>query len=92
MTILEKAIKFCEREIVLLNRAPDENGCEMTKDWQEQLDIYRFIRIVLGKQVTKQPEYYDGDPDMPICPNCRVQLKEMEDCPCGQKIDWENAE
>ena len=35
-----------------------------------------------------KPEYRDGDPDCPICPNCRMPLNEMEDCPCGQKIDW----
>lgn len=35
-----------------------------------------------------KPEYLDGDPDCPICPNCRTPLNEMEDCDCGQKIDW----
>ena len=35
-----------------------------------------------------KPEYRDGDPDAPICPNCRTPLNEMEDCDCGQKIDW----
>ena len=35
-----------------------------------------------------KPEYHDGDPDCPICPNCRTPLSEMEDCDCGQKIDW----
>lgn len=35
-----------------------------------------------------KPEYLDGDPDAPICPNCRTPLNEMEDCDCGQKIDW----
>ena len=39
----------------------------------------------------KQPEYRDGDPDAPICPNCRTPLNEMEDCDCGQKIDWSDT-
>ena len=34
-----------------------------------------------------KPEYRDGDPDCPICPNCRTPLNEMEDCDCGVKID-----
>lgn len=39
-----------------------------------------------------KPEYRDGDPDAPICPNCRTPLREMEDCDCGQKIDWSEEE
>lgn len=38
-----------------------------------------------------KPEYRDGDPDCPICPNCRTPLNVMEDCDCGQKIDWSDT-
>lgn len=47
-----------------------------------------IIRNHRERHISKEPEYLDGDPDCPICPNCRTLLNEMEDCDCGQKIDW----
>lgn len=56
-------------------------------------DIDDLVKEMLGDTENLiKPEYRDGDPDCPICPNCRTPLNEMEDCPCGQKIDWSGAE
>ena len=51
-----------------------------------------IIRNHRERHIPKKPEYLDGDPDRPICPNCRTPLNEMEDCDCGQKIDWSDTE
>lgn len=40
MEKVNKAIKFFEEEIVRLRKAPEINGCEMTPEWIEQLQIY----------------------------------------------------
>ena len=32
----------------------------------------------------KKPEYLDGDPDCPICPNCKTPLNKKEDCSCEE--------
>lgn len=37
----EAAIKWLEWEIRSLERAPEINGCPMTKDWAEQLEIMK---------------------------------------------------
>lgn len=36
----QKAIEFFLKELEYLKLAPRVNGCEMTKEWQEQIDIY----------------------------------------------------
>ena len=40
MEKINKAIKFFEEEIVRLRKAPEINGCEMTPEWNEMLQIY----------------------------------------------------
>lgn len=47
-----------------------------------------IVHIFKRLKLSLKPEYLDGDPNYPICPNCRTPLREMEDCDCGQKIDW----
>lgn len=49
----EKAIKFFDEEIVRLERAPIINGCEMTDDWKEQLEICKLAKSALEKQIQK---------------------------------------
>ena len=38
--MINKAINFFEEEIVRLRKAPEINGCEMTPEWKEMLQIY----------------------------------------------------
>lgn len=38
----EKAVAFFEEEIRSLELAPEINGCAMTQEWQDRLDIMRY--------------------------------------------------
>ena len=38
-TKTEKAIKFFKEEIVRCKNAPKLNGCEMTEEWKETIEI-----------------------------------------------------
>lgn len=42
------------------------------------------------KQIAKQPDVFRGySIDYPICPSCKIPLKEDYSCwKCGQKIMW----
>lgn len=80
-----------------------DNGCFMKKKINGG-GLYQFIgsdvcrvvgNAIYNPELLKtglKPEYRDGDPDYPICPNCRTPLNEMEDCDCGKKIDWSEEE
>lgn len=47
---IEKAIKFFDDEILMLNNAPKLNGCEMTEEWKEQLEICEMAKSAIEKQ------------------------------------------
>ncbi len=55
--MINKAIKFFEEEIVRLRKAPEINGCEMTPEWKEMLQIYNTAVQALGKQIPKKPKH-----------------------------------
>ena len=61
MEKINKAINFFEEEIVRLRKAPEINGCEMTPEWKEMLQIYNTAVEALRKQIPKQPIYEDVD-------------------------------
>ena len=42
-------------------RFTEINGCEMTPEWKEMLQIYSTTVEVLNKQIPKQPIYEDVD-------------------------------
>ncbi len=44
-----KAISFLKEEIERLKRAPKLNGCEMTEEWQKQLEICKAAVIACRK-------------------------------------------
>ena len=48
---LKKALKYVNDEIRSLELAPTINGCEMTEDWKEMLEINRIIKEVLEKEI-----------------------------------------
>jgi hypothetical protein len=54
--MIDKAIKFFENEIRSLELAPELNGCEMTEEWQEQMEIFKTSKSALEKQIPKKPE------------------------------------
>lgn len=95
---MKKAIKFFEEEITRLENAPKINGCEMTDEWKEQLEICKTAKSAIEKQIPKKPldieKDYDGDYGK--CPNCEKMLLDFEDykyCKhCGQALDWSDAE
>ena len=37
----QKAIKWFQQEIRSLELAPKLNGCEMTDEWKEEIEIFR---------------------------------------------------
>ena len=92
MEKINKAINFFEEEIVRLRKAPEINGCEMTPEWKEMLQIYNTAVEALRKQIPKKPLYVDGDCDLPLCPHCRMAIDETEDTTvcklCRQALDW----
>ena len=47
MASYKKTLAFVQEEIRSLELAPQLNGCEMTAEWAEMLDIFRTIERVL---------------------------------------------
>jgi hypothetical protein len=66
----------------------EQYGGQMDCRCDDVEDIENCPYFKPKNQTAMKPEYLDGDPDRPICPRCRMMLREMEDCDCGQKIDW----
>ena len=54
-----KTIRFFNDEIKSLELAPEINGCEMTKEWKEQIEICKTAKSALEKQIAKKPTYVD---------------------------------
>lgn len=44
---VKRAITWIEREINYIKNAPRINGCEMTDEWQEELDVMETALIAL---------------------------------------------
>ena len=102
----EKAIKFFDEEIVRLEGAPIINGCEMTDDWQEMLEICKLAKAALEKQIPKKLDLEaDGYADGVLAydyAKCRVCEHDFEEgvndwgcvyCQdCGQALDWSDTE
>lgn len=47
---IEQAVAWIDEEIMRLKRAPDMNGCSMTPEWQEQLEIMELARTALTEK------------------------------------------
>lgn len=50
---MKKALNFINEEIRRLELAPEINGCEMTPEWFEMLEIYTTIKSVLIKEMER---------------------------------------
>lgn len=48
----EDAIKWYEAEVDLLKAAPALNGCEMTKEWAEQIEVHSMALAALREYET----------------------------------------
>lgn len=60
MEIIGKAIKFFEEEIIRLRKAPEINGCEMTPEWAENLQICHVaLRALKAQKSTDLPDRND---------------------------------
>ena len=95
--MIEKAIKFFEDEIRRLELAPELNGCEMTEEWTEQIEICKTAKTALEKQIPKKPIIKKSCKVNAFalrCPNCEAVLQ--SDSPhcryCGQALDWSDTE
>ena len=96
---MKKAIKFFEEEITRLENAPKINGCEMTDEWAEQIEICKTAKSALEKQIPKKPLKKTLANDCFawewVCPNCYIVkvTTEKQFCDnCGQAIDWSETE
>lgn len=94
----QKAIKFFDEEITRLNNAPNLNGCEMTDEWREQLEICKLAKAALEKQIPKKPlnrfDEYNGEYGYcPCCNHILTDFKNFHRCTkCGQALDWSDTE
>ena len=85
-------VEFDERNCKFSGRLHKQWSAQLCKDLEKRYEVIGNIHDNLELlRPSLKPEYRDGDPDCPICPNCRTPLNEMEDCDCGQKIDWSDT-
>ena len=105
---LKKALKDVNDEIRSLELAPTINGCEMTEDWKEMLEINRTIKEVLEKEfkhidMMVEPEEYVKISDLlayceqtaKICENLRemsAYYNITENTPTRRIVDFAVAE
>lgn len=96
-----ETLEYCTASPCPVYKTAEQIKSEAIKEFAERLCEGRVLNdpvVIAVKAELKEmlgdtenrikPEYHDGDPDCPICPNCRTPLNEMEDCDCGAKIDW----
>lgn len=92
----QQAIKYFEDEIFMLENAPNLNGCEMTDEWREQLEICKMAKQALEKQIPKKVRMTNELYPMGICPCCENEFipnTGFEHCHyCGQALDWSDTE
>lgn len=90
MTDIKKVKRFFEQEIRSLELAPKINGCEMTEDWKEQIEICKMSISALEKQIPKKP----SETEKARCIHCGCVVKQYERfCHnCGQSLDWGDTE
>lgn len=95
---MKKAIKFFDEEITRLENAPKINGCEMTDEWAEQIEICKTAKSAIEKQISQKPYWVDSVPHS-RCPVCRNAVSVYIDSPklpycywCGQALDWGETE
>lgn len=60
MEKINKAIKFFEDEILSLRKAPELNGCEMTPEWMELIQIYNTaLEAIKNQHIPEVKTNYD---------------------------------
>ena len=105
---MKKAIKFFEEEITRLENAPKINGCEMTDEWAEQIEICKTAKSAIEKQIPKKPTPHIVNVErlkignarwgkgttVYKCPCCNNFISRLYDyCfKCGQALDWSDTE
>lgn len=88
----QQAIKYFENEILMLENAPNFNGCEMTDEWREQLEICKMAKQALEKQIPKGViEYKKGGYSCRLCKSV-IYPKSPYCIHCGQALDWSDRE
>ena len=94
----QQAIKYFEDEVLMLENAPNLNGCEMTDEWREQLEICKMAKQAIEKQIPKKltlkHRCYAGSVKRGVCPNCLMtENNNANYCrACGQALDWSDTE
>lgn len=93
----QQAIKYFEDEILMLENAPNLNGCEMTNEWREQIEICKMAKSAIEKQIPKKPTKEERVPNgwltYGYCPNCEHFTENtLKYCgKCGQALDWSDT-
>lgn len=96
----QQAIKYFEDEVLMLENAPSLNGCEMTDEWREQLEICKMAKQAIEKQIPKKLDGKDEDDLVRGCHKCsevnalwKMNGDRNRYCGnCGQAIDWSDTE
>lgn len=87
---MKNAIKFFEEEITRLENAPKINGCEMTDEWAEQIEICKTAKSAIEKQIPKKLKkvtwIFKNKNDMRLATESDVLTKDnhitINHCPC----------
>lgn len=73
------AIEWITRELGFLRRAPALNGCEMKKEWAEQIEVFEAALEALNDHVREDTKMMDHFPDAAkMVPLTLEQLRGMD--------------
>lgn len=94
------AIEWITRELGFLRSAPALNGCEMKKEWAEQIEVFEAALEALNDHVREDTKMMDHFPDAAkMVPLTLEQLRGMDGRPvrvhnlrpAKKKFEWQNA-
>lgn len=81
------AIEWITRELGFLRRAPALNGCEMKKEWAEQIEVFEAALEALNDHVREDTKMMDHFPDAAkMVPLTLEQLRGMDGLPVYVKF------
>lgn len=81
------AIEWITRELGFLRRAPALNGCEMKKEWAEQIEVFEAALEALRDHVREDTKMMDHFPDAAkMVPLTLEQLRGMDGQPVWVRV------
>lgn len=80
------AIEWITRELGFLRSAPALNGCEMKKEWAEQIEVFEAALEALNDHVREDTKMMDHFPD--AAKMVVAKHKKILDVTCGSRTIW----